>query len=90
MSASRSLWIESTPETTYAALSEGLEVDVGIVGGPSLSHFRRLRYSELDRHVPEHLAPGVFLAEVSYRSKATEGSAETQRARRGSALREAR
>ena len=29
----RSLWIESTPETSYGALTEGLSVDVAVVGG---------------------------------------------------------
>ncbi len=29
----RSLWIESTPDTSYAALADGLEVDVTVVGG---------------------------------------------------------
>ncbi len=29
----RSLWIESTPETSYQALGDGLEVDVAVVGG---------------------------------------------------------
>src|SRR3712207_5546394 len=29
----RSLWIESTPETSYGALAEGLDVDVAVVGG---------------------------------------------------------
>jgi len=33
VSEPRSLWIESTPETSYAMLPEGLEVDVAIVGG---------------------------------------------------------
>ena len=28
-----SLWIESTPETSYDALADGLEVDVAVVGG---------------------------------------------------------
>ncbi len=30
---SRSLWIESTPETSYGRLTEGMQVDVAIVGG---------------------------------------------------------
>ncbi len=29
----RSLWIESTPETSYGALADGLDVDVAVVGG---------------------------------------------------------
>ena len=29
----RSLWIESTPETSYEPLSDGLDVDVAVVGG---------------------------------------------------------
>jgi glycine/D-amino acid oxidase-like deaminating enzyme/nitrite reductase/ring-hydroxylating ferredoxin subunit len=33
VSEPRSLWIESTPETSYPALANGLEVDVAIVGG---------------------------------------------------------
>ncbi|MBD0328554.1 MAG: FAD-dependent oxidoreductase [Thermoleophilia bacterium] len=31
--APRSLWIESTPETSYPALADGLEVDIAVVGG---------------------------------------------------------
>jgi glycine/D-amino acid oxidase-like deaminating enzyme/nitrite reductase/ring-hydroxylating ferredoxin subunit len=33
VSEPRSLWIESTPETSYGALADGLDVDVAIVGG---------------------------------------------------------
>ena len=33
MTEPRSLWIESTPETSYSALANGLEVDIAVVGG---------------------------------------------------------